>query len=522
MLTGKGKSRWKSKLSFHHRSSSTTSSSISSATKIVEPPPAEFLCPISSSLMADPVILPTGHSLDRPSLEACRELSFSPPSLDLSFDDFFFIPNVALKSAIVGWCDRSGLPRPVPLSSASARDIVRTLMAAESSSSAEDSSKSKPSSTSSSSSITSDETLTPKSPKFKTIAPDVVVDAADPLEEEMLERLKDPQISVRESALAELRQLARESSEKRSSLCTQRLLSALIPFLLSRTPELQINAAASLVNLSIDPHNKVGIVRSGAVPTLVEALKSGHPEARDHAAGAVFSLAIEEDNRLAIGVLGAIPPLVHLFYQDSAAYRARKEAGMALYHLTLAANNTAKLAKTSGAARAIVRVASERGGEEAAGLRRIAMMVMGNMAGRAEGRVGLMDAGAVGAVVGLVREGAGREEEQCIGVLYGLSRGSLRFRALARAAGAEEVLDAVLKAAAAATAAPGKGEIAKEMVRKILRVVRGEEDGGAAAAAAVLGDEDEDDGGSVVSDGLVSFRRRYHDFGSGKGYSTGF
>ncbi|XXG76312.1 hypothetical protein AAC387_Pa08g0681 [Persea americana] len=42
---------------------------------------------ISNSLMADLVIVSSGHSFDRPSVEACKTLVFSPPRSDVSRPD---------------------------------------------------------------------------------------------------------------------------------------------------------------------------------------------------------------------------------------------------------------------------------------------------------------------------------------------------------------------------------------------------------------------------------------------------
>ncbi|KAE8804553.1 U-box domain-containing protein 39-like [Hordeum vulgare] len=88
------------------------------------------------------------------------------------------------------------------------------------------------------------------------------------------------------AALAVLRDATRESAERRLALCTPRLLAALRHVLLiPRHASARVDAMAALVNLSLEPANKVRIVRAGAVPALVEVLRSGGstPEAREHA-----------------------------------------------------------------------------------------------------------------------------------------------------------------------------------------------------------------------------------------------
>jgi hypothetical protein len=248
------------------------------------------------------------------------------------------------------------------------------------------------------------------------------------------------------------------------------------------------------------------------VSPLVDVLRIGHPEARDHAAGAIYSLAVEDENRAAIGVLGAIPPLLELFASGGAGHRARREAGMALYHVSLAGMNRSKIARTPGVVRTLLATAEarDRGGAadaDAAALRKLAVMILANLAGCPEGRAALMDGGAVAAVVGLMRSGAAApgssEEEYCISALYGMSKGSLRFRGLARAAGVEEALAPVAEC--------DGGGVGRDMARRTLRAMRGEDDEVAFTASGILGSQWDD--ASIVSEGLVSLRRPPHQRG---------
>ncbi|KAK1607795.1 hypothetical protein QYE76_031468 [Lolium multiflorum] len=160
----------------------------------------------------------------------------------------------------------------------------------------------------------------------------------------------------------------------------------------------QVNAAAAMVNLSLEAEKKVRIVRSGAVSPLVDVLRVGHPEARDHAAGAIYSLAVEDENRAAIVVHDAILPLLELFASGSARHRARREDGMALYHISLAGMNRSKIARTPGVVRTLLATAEarDRGSAEAdadaAALRNIRSDRVQLLAG---GRVGDLLTGAV-------------------------------------------------------------------------------------------------------------------------------
>ncbi|KAM0941789.1 putative U box domain, armadillo-like helical, Zinc finger, RING/FYVE/PHD-type [Dioscorea sansibarensis] len=442
---GSGKHRWR--LSFHRSRSSSPSPS-------PEPPP-EFLCPLSSALMADPVVVPSGHTFERAVIQACNDLHFVPPIISSQSSPLLLIPNSALASAISRWCDLSGHPHPAPLPLESALVLVRHLMAADGgpkscSTSSEDATPTPtPTATasaysmSSSSSEIMDETLD------------------DPLEIEILSKLKDPRVSEQESALISLRRATREGQDRRISLCTRRLLATLRPMLVSQYESIQANAVAALVNLSLEAKNKVPVVRSGAVPALVAVLRCGHDEARDHAAGAIFSLAMEDENKAAIGVLGAVPPLIHLFCRSVEKDLARRDAGMAIYHLCLASSNRARVVRTPGAVRGLLGVAKE--GRE---IGKVAMRVISVVAGAGEGRAAMMDAGAVAVLVEMMKKGI--DEEGCVAAMYAMSRGSgWRFRGLAREAGAEEAVERVVER-------EGAAESVREMGRRAIRAMRGE------------------------------------------------
>ncbi|PUZ70601.1 hypothetical protein GQ55_2G245400 [Panicum hallii var. hallii] len=505
--------------------------------------PEEFLCPISGALMADPVILPSGKTYERACLQACAELAFLPPGVDPGGAGTM-ISNAALRAAIGTWCARAGRAPPAPPSAEAAREAMLRAMppaaaaksvrttarrAAVMAASSSNSSYSSPASTSSYGSSSEivpaedDDGGSARPAKDAATQPRIVREVevepappVDPLEDDVVGKVLDAdEDGIVAAAMGALREATRESAERRRALCTPRLLGALRRvLLLPRHAAARVDAAAALVNLSLEPANKVRIVRAGAVPALVEVLRSGAsaPEAREHAAGALFGLALNEDNRAAIGVLGAVPPLLDLLTSPAHPPRARRDAGMALYHLSLAAVNQSKVARFPGAPKALLAVASCAA--EPGPIRRLALMVVCNVAACAEGRAALMDAGAVASVAGILddagtRGGTADLEEWCVSAMYAMSRGSLRFRGLARAAGADRALRRVV-------ADEGAG-VRREMARKTLRAMRGDldEDGeynDLTGSSLECGDG-EDCGGSIVSDGLMSFRRRQRELG---------
>ncbi|WOK92045.1 hypothetical protein Cni_G00736 [Canna indica] len=121
------------KLSFHRSPSITPSAATVAEVTEIMPAPAEFFCPVSRSLMADPVVVAaTGWTFERSCIEACADLGFVPPDLFLqlssSSSPLILIPNITLKSAIVNWCDSRGLSYPLPIPPDAARTLVRSLI----------------------------------------------------------------------------------------------------------------------------------------------------------------------------------------------------------------------------------------------------------------------------------------------------------------------------------------------------------------------------------------------------------
>lgn len=505
-MGGNGKlRRWK--ISIHRCSSSSTP-----AKSEIKEPPKEFICPISGSLMFDPVVVSSGQTFERTSVQVCQDLGFLPCLPDGSKPDFsYVIPNLALKSTILNWCGSIGdvYPHSAPDYS-SIEATVRTLMPSSSgdvkeeekedaiigvserdllrgvaetlpqvmyrradtelnprghhhfySSSSEESvianvpatpllpfttrplCYSSPSSTSTSSDFISDETVNPTS-------------SAE--EHEFVVKLKSVEVFEQEQGVISLRKVTRTNEEARVSLCTPRLLSALRSCLISRYTAVQTNAAAALVNLSLEKVNKVKIVRSGIVPPLIDVLKGGFAESQEHAAGAIFSLALEDDNKTAIGVLGALQPLLHALRSESE--RTRHDSALALYHLSLIQSNRVKLIKLSAVSTLLAMLKTSLSGR--------VLLVLCNLAACVEGKSAMLDSNAVECLVGMLRK---RNEsnttestrENIVACLYSLSQGSMRFKGLARVAMAVEVLREVEESGT---------ERAREKARRMLEMLR--------------------------------------------------
>lgn len=445
--------------------------------------------------MADPIIVSSGHSYERACVIASKTLGFTPtpPLFPNSPPDFStVIPNLALKSAILSWCERRCFSPPKPLDYAAAEKLVSTLMekthktnrkVSVSEKDLIQAIKDKPSvrlnhaateldrrpnyfnsssdeSSMASSSRTLQLTTRPScfsSPSSAEI--DSLEQNLTPEEEALLTKLKSNRISEIEEALISIRRVTRIDEASRINLCTTRLICTLKSLIVSRYVTVQVNVTAVLVNLSLERSNKVKIVRSGIVPSLIDVLKCGSSEAQEHSAGAIFSLALEDENKTAIGVLGALEPLLHLIRVGTEL--TRHDSALALYHLSLVQSNRGKLVKL-GAVQLLLNMAKL--GQM---IGRV-LLILCNLATCHVSRPALLDSGGVECMVGILR--GMREEvnestrESCVVVLDGLSQeGGMRFKGLAMAANAVEELMKVERT--------GR-ERAKQKARRVLEVMR--------------------------------------------------
>ncbi|CAN4082507.1 unnamed protein product [Withania somnifera] len=435
--------------------------------------PKEFVCPISGSLMADPVIVLSGHTFERHCVHACKSLSFTPVLPDGSVPDFStIIPNLALKSTILNFCSSSLLDPPKPINFLTAENLVFTLMATQKAQKlTKDTAKFSDTRVTQSEaqlhrvpshiSTSSEESVTPRSgPTCYSSSSASEIDTLNSNskeEDELLVKLKSSNVSEQEEAVLSFRKLTRTREETRLRLCTPRILSALRVVVTSRYASVQVNSVAALVNLSLENRNKVKIVRSGIVPPLIDLLKSGFQESQEHAAGALFSLALDDQNKTAIGVLGALPPLLHALRSE--LERTRHDSALALYHLSLVQSNRAKLVKL-GAVQALL------GMVKTGHMMGRILLILCNLAASSEGRAAMLDGGAVECFGCMLRRGEFDSEstrENCLAALYGLSHGGLRFKGLAKEAAVEELLIQFEEIGS---------ERAKDKARKILEVLR--------------------------------------------------
>ncbi|KAK6920672.1 hypothetical protein RJ641_014350 [Dillenia turbinata] len=107
---------------------------------------------------------------------------------------------------------------------------------------------------------------------------------------------------------------------------------------------------------------------------------------------------------------------------------------VALFHVSLVTSNWLKLVKLGSVGFLLGLVKSGHMVSQV-------LLIMGNLSSCDKGQTAMLDAGAVGCFVGLLKEEGSQLisiQESCVAALFGLSRGGLRFKWLAKEAGLKE------------------------------------------------------------------------------------
>uniref|UniRef100_A0A2P2IUX5 U-box domain-containing protein n=1 Tax=Rhizophora mucronata TaxID=61149 RepID=A0A2P2IUX5_RHIMU len=235
--------------------------------------------------------------------------------------------------------------------------------------------------------------------------------------------LKSPSVSVKRSAAAKLRLLAKNRSDNRALIGESGAIPALIPLLRCSDPWTQEHAVTALLNLSLHEGNKGLITNAGAVKSLVYVLKTGTETSKQNAACALLSLALVEENKTSIGACGAIPPLVSLLINGS--NRGKKDALTTLYKLCSTRPNKER-AVSAGAVKPLVGMVAEQG----TGMAEKAMVVLSSLAAIEEGKEAIVKEGGIAALVEAIEDGSVKGKEFAVLTLLQLCSDNLRNRGL--------------------------------------------------------------------------------------------
>lgn len=89
--------------------------------------PEEFLCPITKSLMADPVIIASGETYERQCIQIwLQQGNRHCFKSGATLDNESLTPNMALRSAIHAWCEKRRVPKPQAPTFEGAKELVES------------------------------------------------------------------------------------------------------------------------------------------------------------------------------------------------------------------------------------------------------------------------------------------------------------------------------------------------------------------------------------------------------------
>lgn len=262
--------------------------------------PEQFLCPISSEIMRDPVVLASGQTYDRRFIQEWLSAgNRTCPESQQVLSSTTVISNHLVRSMISQWCTENGITIP-PLENQE-EDLVTNN-------------------------------------ERKTCS-------------EIFDRISfSSNISDQRQAIKDLRLLTKRNSsfravigEKPNSIA--QMISVVTNSELENSAEVLEDTVTTILNLSIHESNKKIIGDDPmAIPFLIRALQSGTMDARSNGAAAIFSLSALDTNKSKIGESGAIGPLVDLLEHGSMI--AKKDAASAIFNLCMLHENKSRATKS--------------------------------------------------------------------------------------------------------------------------------------------------------------------------------
>ncbi|GLJ18794.1 hypothetical protein SUGI_0335550 [Cryptomeria japonica] len=338
------------------------------------PVPDCFQCPISADLMRDPVILASGQTYDRASIQAWLDAGHRTcPKTQEFLPNLTLTPNYLVRTMIEQWCRWQGLQLECPLRNPNPNANEK-----------------------------GSEGMTPQDRAYLS---------------SLVAKLSGERQSQRREAARELRALTRKKSLYRAHLAQEgNAIPALIPLLLSPDLETQEHAVTTLLNLSILDTNKKLIVEEGVLQPILEVLRNGSMPARENAAAALFSLSALEDNKIAIGASGAIPALVELLRDGSR--RGKTDAASAIFNLCVSQGNRGKCVR-AGVVPVLLKL-MKNVEEEGMSMADEALAILAFIAGNEEGAAAIRNAGALPLLIQFIKHSSDRNKENAVVIIFAL------------------------------------------------------------------------------------------------------
>ncbi|KAF8780729.1 hypothetical protein HU200_001336 [Digitaria exilis] len=261
--------------------------------------PPHFLCPISSRIMSDPVIVASGQTYDRRFIEewfsAGNRLC---PQTHQALLDTTLIPNHLVRSMILQWCTENRFNLP-PVESQEENNVTNSDQK------------------------TFDEIFTKIT--------------SSPKSTEMRQAIKDLRLITKQNS--DFRAVLEERPDSISRMIFARSTPGL-----QNDPQVLEDMVTIILNFSLHDSNKKVIGDDPeAIPFLIWALKSGDMGSRGNSAAAIFTLSALDSNKEKIGELGAMGPLVDLLADGNII--AKKDAASAIFNLCLLHENKSRATK---------------------------------------------------------------------------------------------------------------------------------------------------------------------------------
>lgn len=338
--------------------------------------PNEYLCPITLEIMTDPVIVATGQTYERESIERWLNSKHRTcPKTGQTLQHLSLAPNFALRNLILQWCEKNNVELPKKDNPARQSEKSSSELMDEISS--------------------------------------------------LVQALSLTQLDEQRDATMRLRMLSKESPENRILIANNGGIPILIQQLCHPDLKIQEHTVTALLNLSIDETNKRLIAREGAIPAMIDILQTGTDEAKENSAAALFSLSMLDENKVLVGAMNGIPSLVYLLQNGTT--RGKKDAATALFNLCLNKTNKSR-AIEAGIFPPLLHLLEEK----SLGMVDEALSILLLLASHPEGQIELGKRVFVEKLVEIMRDGTAKNKECATSVLLelGLKNSSLILAAL--------------------------------------------------------------------------------------------
>ncbi|KAB1203541.1 U-box domain-containing protein 15 [Morella rubra] len=332
--------------------------------------PYEFLCPITLEIMRDPVIVASGQTYERESIQKWFDSNqWTCPKTRQTLVHLSLAPNYALKNLISMWCEKNNFQ----------------FLKEESSGGQEGCSSQHKEEISS-----------------------------------LVENLTSSSLGVQRKAVKKIRMLSKENPENRVLIAESGGIQPLVQLLSYPDSKLQEHAVTSLLNLSIDEANKKLIARKGAIPAIIEVLQNGNTGARENSAAALFSLSMLDENKATVGLSDGIPPLVDLL--QNGTIRGKKDAATALFNLSLNQANKGR-AISAGIVPPLLQFLEDRN----LGMVDEALSIFLLLVSHPDGRQEIGELSFIETLVEFIRDGTPKNKECATSVLLELGSNNSSF-----------------------------------------------------------------------------------------------